>query len=109
MRNQVERLLDVFEPEDEKMKMDLEMKEVDVVFEQIVDPVPCACGLVMYCSESCRDTHAEDWHRLFCASSNSLWTFFLSHAEATNEIFILAAQTIGKILMTYLKIQEFYE
>ncbi|OQS07027.1 hypothetical protein THRCLA_00970 [Thraustotheca clavata] len=63
----------------------------------------CACGAV-YCSPVCRSDAWERYHCLLCtAHPDTPMHDFFQHATDTNEIFILAAQVIARVLVQYAK------
>jgi hypothetical protein len=78
---------------------------------ELARPVECSqkCGQ-QYCSETCRDDHfLRKGHRLLCvglisdaeAKSHPLMKFKM-HALQTNEIFLLVADVVCKILISFL-------
>ncbi|KDO21718.1 hypothetical protein SPRG_13134 [Saprolegnia parasitica CBS 223.65] len=79
---------------------------------QLVGKVPvngkctCACGAI-YCSPTCRSAAWERYHCALCTGHpDTPMHDFLQHAIDTNEIFLLAAQVLGRICVAYAKDQD---
>ena len=63
------------------------------------------CTSAVYCSEECRDAAWTAHHSLLCPSSSGsddskrYLDAFYEHAEATNDVFLLAAQSVATVLL----------
>ncbi|OQR80811.1 hypothetical protein ACHHYP_17150 [Achlya hypogyna] len=66
----------------------------------------CACGAV-YCSKACRSAAWERYHCVLCTGHpDTPFHDFVQHAIDTNEIFLLAAQVLARIVVAYAKDQN---
>ncbi|KAI9909284.1 hypothetical protein PsorP6_015309 [Peronosclerospora sorghi] len=63
----------------------------------------CACGEI-YCSKLCRMRALHEYHAILCPRHEpcSAMGAFLTHTRHTNDIFLLAAKVIARILSRYL-------
>ncbi|ETI41798.1 hypothetical protein F443_12992 [Phytophthora nicotianae P1569] len=63
----------------------------------------CACG-ELYCSKLCRMRAFHEYHAILCPRSDpwSAMGEFLKHTLHTNDIFLLAAKVIARVLSRYL-------
>ncbi|TDH66174.1 hypothetical protein CCR75_008466 [Bremia lactucae] len=63
----------------------------------------CACGEI-YCSKLCQMRALHEYHAILCPRSNmcSAMGEFLNHTRHTNDIFVLAAKVIARVLSRFL-------
>nr|CCA20693.1 conserved hypothetical protein [Albugo laibachii Nc14] len=77
------------------------------VFSLAESAVKCpSCEDEIYCSIECQQDAFWDSHGLLCAGSKqhtSAIAHFLAFAKETNELFVLAAKILAKILIGYIK------
>ncbi|CAN8270382.1 unnamed protein product [Cochlearia groenlandica] len=76
-------------------------------------PLPCpgGCQEAFYCSESCAKADWESSHSLLCTGERSesmsrdALGEFITHANETNDIFLLAAKVIAFTILRYRKLK----
>ncbi|KAL3670667.1 hypothetical protein V7S43_003857 [Phytophthora oleae] len=63
----------------------------------------CACG-ELYCSKLCRMRALHEYHAILCPRNNpcSAMGEFFEHTRHTNDVFLLAAKVIARVLSRYL-------